>query len=122
MVAADYPNLETTRAWPFRILYHVFYAYSNLGPETTTMTSGGDRDLFNEKSVREEILALVTDKLERRMEHCHCHSVSVVRRHHICWITAIMKVAQDVSNVKVHPKTDKPYDDVKILNISLRQA
>ena len=30
-----------------------------------------------------------------------------------------MDVAQQISEVKVHPKTDKPYDDVKILNITL---
>ena len=31
-----------------------------------------------------------------------------------------MEVCQSISNVKVNPKTDKPYDDVRIINISLK--
>lgn len=31
-----------------------------------------------------------------------------------------MEVAQNISNVKVHPKTDKPYDDIRIINITVK--
>ena len=31
-----------------------------------------------------------------------------------------MEVAQNISNVKVHPKTDKPYDDIRIINVTLK--
>ncbi|KAK7099694.1 peptidylprolyl isomerase domain and WD repeat-containing protein 1-like isoform X2 [Littorina saxatilis] len=31
-----------------------------------------------------------------------------------------MEVAQNISNVKTHPKTDKPYDDIRITNISVK--
>nr|UMA83648.1 venom-related protein peptidyl-prolyl isomerase [Conus judaeus] len=31
-----------------------------------------------------------------------------------------MEVAQNISNVKVHPKTDKPYDDIRIINITIK--
>ena len=32
-----------------------------------------------------------------------------------------MEVVQNISNVKTNPKTDKPYDEVKIISISLKQ-
>eukprot|EP00105_Crassostrea_gigas_P002399 XP_011414911.1 PREDICTED: peptidylprolyl isomerase domain and WD repeat-containing protein 1 [Crassostrea gigas] len=35
-------------------------------------------------------------------------------------VTKGMEVCQSISNVKVNPKTDKPYDDVRIINISLK--
>jgi len=31
-----------------------------------------------------------------------------------------MEIAQNISNVKTHPKTDKPYDDINIVSISIR--
>ena len=31
-----------------------------------------------------------------------------------------MEVAQKISEVKVNPKDDKPYDDIKIMNITLK--
>lgn len=31
-----------------------------------------------------------------------------------------METVQNISNVKTHPKTDKPYDDISIINISLK--
>jgi len=31
-----------------------------------------------------------------------------------------MEIAQNISNVKTHPKTDKPYDDINIVSISVR--
>lgn len=31
-----------------------------------------------------------------------------------------METVQNISNVKTHPKTDKPYDDIRIVNISLK--
>ncbi len=31
-----------------------------------------------------------------------------------------MEVAQTISNAKAHPKTDKPYDDISILSVTLR--
>ena len=31
-----------------------------------------------------------------------------------------MNVCQEISEVKVHPKTDKPYEDVKIMNVTLK--
>ena len=35
-------------------------------------------------------------------------------------VTKGMEVAQKISEAKVNPKTDKPYDDIKILNITLK--
>ncbi|KAK7483502.1 hypothetical protein BaRGS_00025301 [Batillaria attramentaria] len=35
-------------------------------------------------------------------------------------ITKGMEVAQNISNVKTHPKTDKPYDDIRITNITIK--
>jgi peptidylprolyl isomerase domain and WD repeat-containing protein 1 len=32
-----------------------------------------------------------------------------------------MEVVQNISNVKTNSKTDKPYDEVKIISISLKQ-
>jgi len=230
MAAADNPNLETAKSDPSAFCTAFkksrFYVFSNRDPETATTTSGGDRDVFNEKPTREEILAAteVTDTSERLYPACvihttmgdiHCklfldkcpktvenfcvHSKDGYYNGHIfhrvikqfmiqtgdptgtgtggvsIWggefedeivgdlkhdrpymlsmanagpnsngsqffitvipcpwldgkhtifgrITAGMEVAQNISNVKVHPKTDKPYDDVRILNISLKQA
>ena len=31
-----------------------------------------------------------------------------------------METVQSISNVKTHPKTDKPYDDIKIINVTLK--
>lgn len=31
-----------------------------------------------------------------------------------------MEVVQRISNVKVNPKTDKPYEDVSIINITIK--
>ncbi|XP_065904172.1 peptidylprolyl isomerase domain and WD repeat-containing protein 1-like [Dysidea avara] len=31
-----------------------------------------------------------------------------------------METVQNISNVKTHPKTDKPYDDIKIINVTLK--
>lgn len=31
-----------------------------------------------------------------------------------------MEIAQNISNVKTHPKTDKPYDDINIVSVSIR--
>lgn len=31
-----------------------------------------------------------------------------------------MDICLDMSNLKCHPKTDKPYDDVKILSVSIK--
>jgi cyclophilin family peptidyl-prolyl cis-trans isomerase len=31
-----------------------------------------------------------------------------------------MEVAQNINSVKTHPKTDKPYDDIRITNITIR--
>ena len=31
-----------------------------------------------------------------------------------------MEVVQNISNVKTHPKTEKPYDDVSMVSISVR--
>jgi len=31
-----------------------------------------------------------------------------------------MEAVQNISNAKTHPKTDKPYDDIRIVNISLK--
>ncbi|XP_054162055.1 peptidylprolyl isomerase domain and WD repeat-containing protein 1-like [Oppia nitens] len=31
-----------------------------------------------------------------------------------------METVQNISNVKTHPKTDKPYDDIRIVNITLK--
>jgi peptidylprolyl isomerase domain and WD repeat-containing protein 1 len=31
-----------------------------------------------------------------------------------------METVQNISNAKTHPKTDRPYDDIKIINISLK--
>jgi len=31
-----------------------------------------------------------------------------------------MDVVQNISNAKTNPKTDKPYDDIQIINISIR--
>jgi peptidylprolyl isomerase domain and WD repeat-containing protein 1 len=30
-----------------------------------------------------------------------------------------MDVAQQISETKTHPKTDKPYEDIKIMNVTL---
>ena len=35
-------------------------------------------------------------------------------------VTRGMEVAQKISEVKVHPKTDKPYEDIKIMNVTLK--
>lgn len=35
-------------------------------------------------------------------------------------VTKGMETCQNISNVKTNPKTDKPYDDVRIINISLK--
>ncbi|XP_067125124.1 LOW QUALITY PROTEIN: peptidylprolyl isomerase domain and WD repeat-containing protein 1 [Centruroides vittatus] len=35
-------------------------------------------------------------------------------------VTKGMEVVQNISNVKTNPKTDKPYDDVRIINITLK--
>ena len=32
-----------------------------------------------------------------------------------------MEVVQTISNVKTHPKTEKPYDDVSMVSISVRK-
>ena len=32
-----------------------------------------------------------------------------------------MDIALNISNVKTHPKTDKPYDDITILSITLKE-
>lgn len=37
-------------------------------------------------------------------------------------VTQGMQVAQNISNVKTSPKTDKPYDNITIVSISLKQA
>ena len=37
-------------------------------------------------------------------------------------VTQGMQVAQNISNVKTNPKTDKPYDHISIVSISLKQA
>jgi peptidylprolyl isomerase domain and WD repeat-containing protein 1 len=31
-----------------------------------------------------------------------------------------MEVALNISNVKTHPKTDKPHDDISILSITVK--
>ena len=31
-----------------------------------------------------------------------------------------MEVVQRISNVKVNPKTDKPYEDISIINITIK--
>ena len=31
-----------------------------------------------------------------------------------------MDVVQEISKVKTNPKDDKPYDDIKIINVSLK--
>jgi hypothetical protein len=31
-----------------------------------------------------------------------------------------MEIALNISNVRTHPKTDKPYDDVSILSVSVK--
>lgn len=31
-----------------------------------------------------------------------------------------MEVVQRISNVKVNPKTDKPYEDISIINITVK--
>lgn len=31
-----------------------------------------------------------------------------------------MEVVQNISNVKVNQKTDKPYDDIRIINFTVR--
>ena len=35
-------------------------------------------------------------------------------------VTRGMEVCQKISEAKVHPKTDKPYEDIKIMNITLK--
>lgn len=35
-------------------------------------------------------------------------------------VTKGMEVVQRISNVKVNPKTDKPYEDVSIINITVK--
>ena len=35
-------------------------------------------------------------------------------------VTRGMDVAQKISEAKAHPKTEKPYEDIKILNITLK--
>jgi len=35
-------------------------------------------------------------------------------------VTRGMEVCQKISETKVHPKTDKPYEDIKIMNITLK--
>lgn len=35
-------------------------------------------------------------------------------------VTKGMEVVQNISNVKTNPKTDKPYDDVRIINLTLK--
>ncbi len=35
-------------------------------------------------------------------------------------ITRGMEVAQGISNAKVHPKTDKPYDDITIVSVTVK--
>ena len=31
-----------------------------------------------------------------------------------------MEVAQNISNVKTNPKTDKPYDEIRIVNVTVK--
>ena len=31
-----------------------------------------------------------------------------------------MEVAQNIANAKAHPKTDKPYDDITVISISVK--
>lgn len=35
-------------------------------------------------------------------------------------VTKGMEVVQRISNVKVNPKTDKPYEDISIINITVK--
>jgi len=35
-------------------------------------------------------------------------------------VTKGMEVVQTICSAKTHPKTDKPHDDVQIINISLK--
>ncbi|TRZ08244.1 hypothetical protein HGM15179_018862 [Zosterops borbonicus] len=36
------------------------------------------------------------------------------------WVTKKMEVVQRISNVKVNPKTDKPYENISIINITVK--
>ncbi|CAH1775450.1 unnamed protein product [Owenia fusiformis] len=36
-------------------------------------------------------------------------------------VTKGMEIAQNISNEKTHPKTDKPYEDIKIISVTLKQ-
>ena len=36
-------------------------------------------------------------------------------------VTKGMDVVNAISNVKTHPKTDKPYDEVSMVSVSLRE-
>lgn len=35
-------------------------------------------------------------------------------------VTRGMEVVQNISNVKTNPKTDKPYDDITIISVSVK--
>ena len=230
MKAADNPNLESCQPDPTLFVTafkkNRFYLFSRRNPESSSSLEGsvaGDRDVFNEKPSREDMLAATeTVTQERLYEYCclhtsmgdiHCklfmketpktvenfcvHAKNGYYNHHIfhrvirqfmiqtgdptgtgtggqsIWgsdfqdeihpnlkhdkpfllsmanagpntngsqffITVIpcpwldnkhtifgqvvqgMQVVQNISNVKTNPKTDKPYDEVKIISISLK--
>lgn len=228
MQAADNPNLENCRMDPsvFTTAFkkNRFYIFSRRDPDDSSSASAGDRDVFNERPTREDILAATDAPIEEKLFDTCCihtsmgditcrlfvketpktvenfcvHSKNGYYRNHIfhrvikqfmiqtgdptgtgtggesIWgpagfedefhpnlkqdkpyllcmansgpnsngsqffITVIpcpwlngkhtifgqviqgMEVVQNISNVKTNRKTDKPFDDIKIISITLK--
>uniref|UniRef100_A0A8C2XW80 peptidylprolyl isomerase n=1 Tax=Capra hircus TaxID=9925 RepID=A0A8C2XW80_CAPHI len=165
MKASENPVLQNIQADPTIVCTSFkknrFYMFTKREPEDTK-SADSDRDVFNEKPSKEEVMAATQAEGPKRVsdsaiihtsmgdihiklfpvecpktvENFCVHSRNGYYNGHTFhriikpWldnkhtvfgrVTKGMEVVQRISNVKVNPKTDKPYEDVSIINITVK--